>query len=103
LSIIENDGIQGSYKSNVKTAKKCQYPGCEVTDTLEQHHINELRNLKKKGLHPYLKSLIAKKRKTVTLCSEHHKQLHAAKRSGKTKDPKIGLEQARAKWSRNRL
>ena len=103
LSIIENDGIQGSYKSNVKTAKKCQYPGCEVTDTLEQHHINELRNLKKKGLHPYLKSLIAKKRKTVTLCSEHHKQLHAAKRSGKTKDPKMGLEQARAKWSRNKL
>ena len=103
LSVLENTSIQGSYRSNIKTAKKCQYPGCEATDTLEQHHINELRNLKKKGLHPYLKSLIAKKRKTVTLCSEHHKQLHAAKRSGKTKDPKMGLEQARAKRPRNKL
>ena len=103
LSVLENNGIQGSYRSNIKTAKKCQYPGCGATDTLEQHHINELRNLKKKGLHPYLKSLIAKKRKTVTLCSEHHKQLHAAKRSGKTKDPKMGLEQARAKRPRNKL
>ena len=97
LSVTENDGIQDSYKSNVKIAKKCQYPGCGATDSLERHHINELRNLKKKGLHPYLKSLIAKKRKTVTLCSEHHKQLHAVKRSGKTKNPEKGLEQARAK------
>lgn len=35
-----------------------------------------LKNLKKKGLHPYLKSLIAKKRETITLCLEHHKIVH---------------------------
>ena len=65
LAIMESDPIEGSYKSNVKTSAVCQYPGCETTESLQEHHINELRNLKKKGLHPYLKSLIARKRKTV--------------------------------------
>lgn len=83
LSLVDNDPIQGSYKSNVKTSAVCQFPGCKTTEGLQEHHINELRNLKKKGLHPYLKSLIAKKRKTVTLCEVHHKLQHS--KTGKTK------------------
>lgn len=71
-SLLENDFIHGSYRSNPKTSTVCQYPGCKATGNLEEHHINELRNLNKKGLPPYLKSLIAKKRQTVTLCKEHH-------------------------------
>jgi len=82
LAIMESDPIEGSYKSNVKTSAVCQYPGCETTESLQEHHINELRNLKKKGLHPYLKSLIARKRKTVTLCEVHHKLQHS--KTGKT-------------------
>ena len=58
--------------------------------------------LRKRGLHPYLKSLIAKSGKQLPYVVSII-QLHAAKRSGKTKDPKMGLEQACAKWSRNKL
>lgn len=81
--IADISPIQGSYKSNPKTSLTCQYPGCDETSNLEEHHINELKSLKKKGLHPYLKSLIAKKRETYTLCHEHHKLLHG-------KRPKAG-------------
>jgi len=82
MSLIENEKIQGSYKSNVKTSMVCQFPGCKTTDSLQEHHINHLRNLKKKGLHPYLKSLITKKRETVTLCEVHHNLAHS--KTGKT-------------------
>jgi hypothetical protein len=78
-SLLERDRIEGSYKTNPKTSSSCQFPGCSETNNLEEHHINELRSLKKKGLHPYLISLIGKKRKTVTLCQEHHNQLHSGK------------------------
>jgi group II intron reverse transcriptase/maturase len=83
-SLLENDPIKGSYKSNTKTSNICQSPGCMETTNLEEHHINELKSLKKKGkgLNPYLKSLIAKKRDTVTLCREHHMKLHASKKTG---------------------
>lgn len=78
--LLWNDPLQGSYKSLPKTSLVCQYPGCESTHNLEEHHINELKNLKKKGLTPYLKSLISKKRETVTLCREHHKVIHGKKK-----------------------
>jgi hypothetical protein len=76
MSLIENDPIKGSYKTNPKTSLTCQFPGCKATEQLEEHHINFLKNLKKKGLKPYLKSLIARKRETVTLCPEHHDYVH---------------------------
>ena len=82
MDLVENDDIKGSYHSNPKTSTVCQYPGCKTSDNLEEHHINMLKNLVKKGLHPYLKSIIAKKRETVTLCNEHHNKLH----SGNSKD-----------------
>ena len=77
--IADIDPIKGSFNSNPKTSLSCQYPGCNETSNLEEHHINQLKSLKKKGLNPYLKSLIARKRETVTLCHEHHKLIHGKK------------------------
>lgn len=76
MSLLENDPVEGSYKSNTKTSKTCQFPGCKANDNLQEHHINQLRNLNKKGLPPYIKSLVARKRETITLCQEHHKLQH---------------------------
>jgi hypothetical protein len=79
LYLLEPTQIGGSYKSNPKTSKSCQFPGCLATEGLEEHHFNPQVNLKRKNLTPFLKSLIAKKRKTVTLCEEHHNAIHRAK------------------------
>ena len=66
------DPIQGSYKSNVKTGKSCQWPGCESTENLEEHHVNPVRNIKDNNLSQYEIWLRKKVRKTITLCREHH-------------------------------
>ena len=65
------DPIQGSYRSNIKTSQSCQWPGCEVTTNLEEHHINPVRNIK--GNLSKIESWLCKReRKTITLCREHH-------------------------------
>lgn len=66
------DPIQGSYKFNVKTGMSCEWPGCQSTENLEEHHTNPVRNIKGKNLSEFETWLIKKKRKTVTLCHEHH-------------------------------
>ena len=53
-------------------ATSCQWPGCENTDNLEEHHINPVRNIKSKELSQYEIWLRKKARKTITLCREHH-------------------------------
>lgn len=74
---IDVDKLYGSYKSNIKTALVCQYIGCNETQNLEVHHLNPQLNLKSKTtLTAFEKSLIAKKRKTITLCREHHLLAH---------------------------
>lgn len=70
------EAIKGSYKSLPKGAKTCQYEGCETQINLEQHHINPQVNLNRKDLTPFMRGIIAKKRKTVTLCHKHHMELH---------------------------
>jgi group II intron reverse transcriptase/maturase len=65
------DPIQGSYKSNIKTAESCQWPGCEATTKLEEHHINPVRNIKR-NLTKFESWLRKRERKTITLCHEHH-------------------------------
>lgn len=69
------DPIQGSYKSLNKTSNKCQFPGCESIENLEEHHINPVRNINNKNLSQYEVWLKKKERKTVTLCREHHLKL----------------------------
>lgn len=65
------DPIQGSYKSNIKTAYSCQWPGCNVSENLEEHHVNPVRNIKG-NLTNYEVWLRKRERKTITLCREHH-------------------------------
>jgi group II intron reverse transcriptase/maturase len=67
--------IKGSYKATPKGAQTCQYEGCDASDNLEEHHINPQVNIRK-DLNPFMKSLIAKKRKTITLCRKHHNLCH---------------------------
>lgn len=76
--LLFDKDILGSYHSNVKTDEKCQYEGCTATENLEAHHVNPQANISNK-LSAFEKSLIAKKRKTITLCREHHKILHGKK------------------------
>lgn len=65
------DPIQGSYRSNIKTAHSCQWPGCNVSENLEEHHVNPVRNIKG-NLTNYEAWLKKRERKTITLCREHH-------------------------------
>lgn len=74
------DPIQGSYKSNVKTSKSCQMPGCSQTSDLHEHHINPVRNIK--GNLSKMETWLRKnQRKTVTLCREHHLEVEKSLRS----------------------
>lgn len=68
--------FEGSYKTLPKVAAACQYEGCDSVENLEQHHLNPQVNLKRKDLTTYMKFLISKKRKLVTLCRKHHQLMH---------------------------
>lgn len=72
LSDKNMDPIQGSYKSNIKSAMTCQWPHCTRTEGLEEHHVNPVRTIKGKGLSEYQLWLRKKQRQTITLCREHH-------------------------------
>lgn len=70
------DPIQGSYRQNNKSEQTCEWPHCDRTVGLEQHHINPVRNIKgKKGVSQYEVWLRKKQRQTVTLCREHHMEV----------------------------
>jgi hypothetical protein len=76
---IEGKEIYGSYRDlSDQAAEKCQVEGCNATENLEVHHCNPQKNISK-NLTAFEKSLIARKRKTVTLCHSHHKLLHDKK------------------------
>lgn len=76
LAFVDDLGsLKGSYRSNPKTSDHCQFPGCSVLGGLEEHHVNPQVNISNK-LSAFEKSLIAKKRKTITLCRKHHLVLH---------------------------
>jgi len=68
--------FEGSYKTLPKVAAACQYEGCDSVNNLEQHHLNPHVSLKRKDLTAYMKSLISKKRKLITLCRKHHQLMH---------------------------
>jgi hypothetical protein len=70
-----NSQVKGSHKNTLKGSQTCQYEGCDAYDNLEEHHINPQVNIRK-DLNPCMKSLIAKKRKTITLCRKHHNLCH---------------------------
>jgi group II intron reverse transcriptase/maturase len=72
LSDKNLDPIQGSYKQNTKIEQICQWPHCNRTEGLEEHHVNPVRTIKGKGLSEYQLWLRKKQRQTITLCREHH-------------------------------
>jgi len=77
VSLIDNiENRRGTFFTNKKSVLKCAFEGCQKIDGLESHHINPMVNTKRKDLSPQAKVLIAKKRKTVTLCRSHHRELH---------------------------
>jgi len=74
---IEIDKIPGSTKTNLKTAKICEFEGCDATEHLEAHHINPMSNIvRRSDLSTFEKHLIRRKRKVVMLCKKHHNLLH---------------------------
>lgn len=81
LSTDVLDPIQGSYRSNPKTSTSCQYPNCDRTDNLQEHHINPVRNIKnmkKSKLQVWMQKNL---RRTVTLCNDHHVEIEKLYRS----------------------
>jgi transposase len=57
-------------------AEKCEWCGAENVP-LEVHHIKKVKDLK--GKKRWEKVMIARKRKTLTLCLKCHDDLHAGK------------------------
>lgn len=83
LSVDIMDPIQGSYRSNKKSAMTCQWPNCDKTENLEEHHVNPVRNIKGEGLSEYQIWLNKKQRQTITLCREHHLETERISRQKK--------------------
>lgn len=76
--LIQNKAIQhqvarSSLENRLK-AKICELCGNEKADFYEIHHINKLKNLKGKRL--WERTMLAKKRKTLVLCRDCHKNIH---------------------------
>lgn len=77
--LTNHDLVKGSYNSrHPQTHLVCQYEGCLQTTGLEEHHINPVGNISK-NLTPLQKKSISNRRKTITLCREHHLELHKGK------------------------
>jgi group II intron reverse transcriptase/maturase len=55
-------------------ANVCELCGATNSDHYEFHHVNKLKNLK--GLAAWEKAMIAKKRKTLVVCRDCHKEIH---------------------------
>lgn len=58
-------------------AKVCELCGNENSEKYEIHHINKVKNLK--GKEHWERVMIAKKRKTIALCLDCHKEIHGKK------------------------
>ena len=56
-------------------ARKCEL--CGETDNLNMHHIRKLKNLK--GKEPWVRMMIARKRKTLAVCEKCHRLIHSGK------------------------
>jgi hypothetical protein len=68
--------LPGSYKQLPKVGNTCEFQDCKETTGLENHHVNPQVSIRRKDLTPFMKSLLARKRKRVSLCRKHHALLH---------------------------
>lgn len=89
-SVCLGEQIRGSLMQLPKGSPTCQYDGCEETTKLQEHHINRNVSLSRKDLTPYMRSLISRKRKVVTLCHKHHMLMHRRRIFEKKANKKIG-------------
>ena len=77
IRIIDN--TDGYYRTSNELQDMCEFEGCNAIKGLELHHINPMVSAKRKDLSPAAKILLARKRKTVTLCKKHHAEMHERK------------------------
>ena len=76
--IVEN--TQTMYRMSTNSfekrllAKECELCGTTEAKAYELHHVNKLKNLK--GKKPWEQTMIAKRRKTLCVCLDCHKEIH---------------------------
>ena len=81
------DDIQTTYKGRNDLLTRLLADTCEIcgrTDNVEAHHIRKLADLKKKykgrkEKPEWVKQMIARRRKSLFLCKEHHDEIHDGK------------------------
>jgi len=73
------DNTDGFFRASNELQKVCEYENCVVIENLELHHFNPMVSAKRKDLSLAAKILLARKRKTVTLCRKHYMMLHERK------------------------
>lgn len=83
--LLEPKEILAMHGKNIRTTLVCQFPGCTETEGLQEHHINLVTNIPK-NLSPFEQSLIRRKRKTIALCENHHKDVQRLLAVGIKKD-----------------
>ena len=74
ISTMPNFIIHSSTTSLIDRLKAQNCELCGATDRLEMHHVRKLKGLK--GKEPWKQFMIARKRKTIALCSSCHKKVH---------------------------
>jgi len=62
-----------TFESRLK-AHTCELCGTTESDHYEVHHVNKLKNLKRKQ--PWEIVMIAKRRKTLVVCRKCHHEIH---------------------------
>lgn len=76
--IVSNAAVVYGYSVNTLEnrlkAKVCELCGATDSDYYEIHHVNKLKNLKGKLM--WEKMMIAKRRKTLVVCRNCHKEIH---------------------------
>lgn len=76
--IISKAAVVNGYSVNTfenrLKAKVCELCGATDSEHYEIHHVNKLKNLK--GKQPWEKVMIAKRRKTLVVCRNCHKEIH---------------------------
>ncbi len=76
--IVSNAAVAYGYAINALEnrlkAKVCELCGATKSEHYEIHHVNKLKNLK--GKQTWEKVMIAKRRKTLVVCRNCHKEIH---------------------------
>ena len=85
------DNSNECFRTSNELQKVCEYEDCTVTENLKLHHLNPIVSAKRKDLSPAAKILLARKRKTVTLCHKHYLMLHERKLLKLNKEKKASL------------